>query len=56
MNDYCNVFTAYFINDKHCFNKLTNNNFKLQDLFSRLKNIISQLTHWHTSFLNMAQP
>jgi len=33
INDYCNVFMAYFINDKHCFNELAINTFKLQDFF-----------------------
>jgi len=33
MNDYCNVFMAYFINDKYCFNELTIDTFKLQDFF-----------------------
>ena len=36
---YCNVIMAYFINEKHCFNELTINTFKLQDFFSHLKNM-----------------
>jgi len=43
MNNYCNVFMAYFINDKHCFTELTIKTFKLQDFFHIWRTCISQL-------------
>lgn len=49
MNDNCNVFMAYFIDDKHCFNELTINTFKLQDFFSHLKNMHKPVKNVTTS-------
>jgi len=53
MNNYCNVFMAYFINDKHCFTELTIKTFKVQDFFHIWRICISQLRMWVTLLLGI---